>query len=113
MMKVRGMNFWPEAADAVVFKHAEVDDYNGIVRVADNGREVVELRIRFKDGVPTDDAETRARFLKALEAELKENTNVSMRVLDAGSDGVQSITYKEKRWKDLRRQSSPTPPTGG
>lgn len=112
MMKVRGMNFWPEAADAVVFRHAEVDDYNGTVRVADNGREVVELRIRFKEGVPTDDPETRTRFLKALEAELKENTSVSMRVLDAGSDGVQSITYKEKRWKDLRRQASPTPPTG-
>lgn len=108
MMKVRGMNFWPEAADAVVFRHAEVDDYNGVVRVADNGREVVELLISLKDGAFAGDDEARTRFLRGLEGELKEHTSVSMRVLDAGPEGIQSIVYKEKRWKDLRRQAPST-----
>lgn len=112
MMKVRGMNFWPEAADAVVFRHPEVDDYNGVVRVAENGREVVELRIRFKDPLFGGDEHACGNFLRKLEAELKDNTNVSMRAFDAGPEGVQSIVYKEKRWKDLRRQTPLAPTTG-
>lgn len=102
MMKVRGMNFWPEAVDRIVFSHPEIAEYNGRVRLAESGREVVEVLVEFNPTVSSD-REVQSKLLRSLELSIKDLTNVSVTVADAGVTGVQQISYKEKRWKDLRK----------
>jgi phenylacetate-CoA ligase len=102
MMKIRGMNLWPEAVDSVVFGRVEIEEYNGRVFVAPNGREVVQLLIEFKSPCALD-RPARQALLARLAAEVKDRTNVSVQAEEAAPGALQKITYKEKRWKDERR----------
>ena len=45
MLKVRGMNVWPEALDAAIFGVADVTDYRGVVRLGDDGRETIVVTL--------------------------------------------------------------------
>ncbi|MBW7833465.1 MAG: AMP-binding protein [Simplicispira suum] len=103
MLKIRGMNLWPEAIDAIVLAHPEVDEYNGRLGVAENGREVARVLIEFKVGAPSDAAH-RARVLGELRSKIKENTGVGMEISEARPGEIERFAYKEKRWKDQRRQ---------
>jgi len=102
MLKIRGMNLWPEAVDAIVLAHPDVDEYNGHLGVAANGREIVRVLVDFKSGVSTDGT-YRACVLGALSAAIKERTGVGMEVSEARPGEVERFAYKEKRWKDKRR----------
>ncbi len=104
MLKIRGMNLWPEAVDEIVLAHADVDEYNGRVLVADNGREVARVLVDFKPGVASD-GDQRARSLADLRQTIKERTGVAMDVVEAKPGELERFTYKEKRWKDLRKQN--------
>lgn len=103
MLKIRGMNLWPEAVDAIVLAHPDIDEYNGRVGVAANGREVARVLVEFKLAVAADPAH-RARVVEALRAQIKDRTGVGMEVSEARPGEVERFAYKEKRWKDQRRQ---------
>ncbi len=103
MLKIRGMNLWPEAVDAIVFERPEVDEYNGRVLVADNGREVAKVLIDFRPGTALG-ADQRAGVLSQLRLAIKDRTGVAMEVVEAKPGELERFIYKEKRWKDLRRQ---------
>lgn len=103
MMKIRGMNLWPEAVDAVVFGYDEIDEYNGRVSVNTNGREVVELLVEFKPDVLADE-QARIKCLESIEKKVKEKTNVKVKLLCPPEGTVKRFSYKERRWQDLRKQ---------
>lgn len=101
MMKIRGMNLWPEAVDAVVLAHPWIDEYNGRVEVAGNGREVVRILVDFKPDAGAG-ANDRPRVLAQLQTQIEERTGVAVQVLEAGPGEIERFAYKEKRWKDQR-----------
>ena len=101
MLKVRGMNLWPEAVDAIVLGHPEIDEYNGRLGVADNGREVARVIVDFKTDAPIEAAH-RAQVLETLREQIKERTGVSMELREARNGELERFAYKEKRWKDQR-----------
>lgn len=101
MFKIRGMNLWPEAVDAVVLAYPDIDEYNGRVLVNDIGREVAKVIIEFKAASDLD-ASARKALIVRMKADLKEKTNVAFDVIEGV---VEKFTYKEKRWKDLRKQN--------
>jgi len=101
MLKIRGMNLWPEAVDAIVLGHPQIDEYNGRVEIADNGREVVRILVDFKTGGSAD-PDVRARVLKDLEARIIDRTGVTVKVVEAHPGEVERFAYKERRWKDQR-----------
>lgn len=103
MLKIRGMNLWPEAVDAIVLAHPEVDEYNGRLGVAANGREIVRVLIEFKSGTPAEGAH-RSRVLEALRTQVQERTGVGMEFSEARPGEIERFAYKEKRWKDQRQQ---------
>ena len=103
MLKIRGMNLWPEAVDAIVLAHPEIDEYNGRLSVADNGREVARVLVEFK-ATASSSAAHRAHVLEQLRSQIKECTGVGMEVCEAASGEVERFAYKEKRWKDQRRE---------
>jgi phenylacetate-coenzyme A ligase PaaK-like adenylate-forming protein len=101
MMKIRGMNLWPEAVDAVVLAHPWIDEYNGRVEVAGNGREVVRILVDFKPDAGAG-ANDRPRVLAQLQTQIEERTGVAVQVREAGPGEIERFAYKEKRWKDQR-----------
>jgi len=101
MLKIRGMNLWPEAVDALVFGHDEIGEYNGAISVNDIGREVATVTVEFKNTCALSRAERHA-LLSVIKTEIKEKTSVSMEVTEGM---VEKFVYKEKRWKDLRSKS--------
>lgn len=103
MLKIRGMNLWPEAIDAIVLAHPDIDEYNGRLGVADNGREIALVLIEFKSGAPADAAQ-RTRVLHELRDQIKDRTGVGMELREARPGEIERFAYKEKRWKDQRRQ---------
>lgn len=103
MLKIRGMNLWPEAVDAIVLAHPDIDEYNGRLGVAANGREVARVLVEFKSGAPAEAAH-RARVLEELRARIQERTGVGMELSEAHPGELERFAYKEKRWKDQRRQ---------
>lgn len=102
MLKIRGMNLWPEAVDAIVLAHPDIDEYNGRLGVADSGREVARVLVEFKADAPADAAH-RANVLAALREQIKERTGVGMELREAVDGELERFAYKEKRWKDQRR----------
>lgn len=48
MVKVRGVNVWPEALDRAVFAVAAVREYDATVELSDDGRETLEVRIELQ-----------------------------------------------------------------
>jgi len=89
--------------DAIVLAHPEIDEYNGRLGVADNGREVAKVLVEFK-AATSSSAAYRAHVLEQLRAQIKESTGVGMEICEARPGEVERFAYKEKRWKDQRRE---------
>lgn len=101
MIKVRGMNLWTGAIDDIVLGHDAITEYNGVVRINDVGREVVEITVEFAADTPSDVGE-RGRILAALGAAVKEKTSVKCELVEGDPGAVRQINYKERRWIDRR-----------
>ncbi len=100
MIKVKGVNIWPDATDAVLFSYPEVDEYNARVYVDQHaGREEIAMRVAFKTGA---DTARREQILVRLPEQLRERTGVSMAVREATPEQIERFEYKAMRWTDER-----------
>jgi phenylacetate-CoA ligase len=100
MLKIKGVNIWPDAADAVLFGYAEVDEYNARVYVDQAAkREEVEVKVAFKAGI---DGARKQEILARLPAQLRDRTGVSMDVKEIAPEQIERFEYKALRWTDER-----------
>ena len=100
MLKVKGVNVWPDATDAVLFSYPEVDEYNARVYVDQSaGREEIDMRVAFKTGA---DTARREQILVRLPEQLRERTGVSMTVREVTPEQIERFEYKAMRWTDER-----------
>jgi len=100
MIKVKGVNVWPDATDAVLFSYPEVDEYNARVYVDQNaGREEVDLGVAFKTAT---DMARRKEILATLPGQLRERTGVGMEVREVAPEQIERFEYKALRWTDER-----------
>jgi len=100
MIKIKGVNVWPDATDAVLFSYPEVDEYNARVYVDQHaGREEVNLKVAFKTGTG---AARRKEILQQLPAQLRERTGVAMDVREVTPEQIERLEYKAMRWTDER-----------
>lgn len=102
MMKIKGVNVWPEAVDAVVFGFEDIEEYHGRVWVDDRGKEQVTVRVEFRDGDV--DADAAKKTMTALAATLREKTSVRMDVEQAEHGSLERFIMKVRRWDDDRRE---------
>lgn len=100
MVKVKGVNVWPDATDAVLFSYPEVDEYNARVYVDQrSGREEIDVKVAFKGGTePT----RKHEILALLPGQLRERTGVGMEVREVAPDQIERFEYKAIRWTDER-----------
>lgn len=102
MIKVKGMNIWPQALDEVMFSYSEVEEYNARVIVDSKGREVVEVLIEFKGKV---NQKKRGELLSILSSQLQQKTGINMQTLEGKPGEVQHFDHKPKRLRDQRQES--------
>jgi phenylacetate-CoA ligase len=101
MLKIRGNNVWPATIDAVVFAHPEVAEYVGRVFVDEQGRTDVEVRFAMKSGA-VHGAVVDA-LVTRLGTEIKDRTNVNMRLSAVPRSELPTFEYKARRWTDERK----------
>jgi phenylacetate-CoA ligase len=100
MLKIKGVNVWPDAADAVLFSYVEVDEYNARVYVDQAAkREEVDVTVAFKTGI---DGTRKQEILARLPAQLRDRTGVSMGVREVAPEQIERFEYKAVRWTDER-----------
>jgi phenylacetate-CoA ligase len=105
MLKIKMVNVWPDAVDAVLFGAPEVLEYEAEVRLEPgSGREEAVVGIEFDRAVG---AEQRAVLLATLGAALRERIGLQFTLreydgpslVEGGGDGL----LKRQRWTDRRR----------
>jgi phenylacetate-CoA ligase len=100
MIKIKATNVWPQTVDEAVFSFDEIDEYNGRVLIAENGLEVAEVKIEFKN-MPLEKGE-KADLIRKLSEKIKETTQVSMKVEEVPHGTLPRFEYKVRRWTDER-----------
>jgi phenylacetate-CoA ligase len=105
MLRVKGVNFWPEAVDALVLSLPEVREYRGELLIDEQGRERVLLRVEFRPEVPEG---RRHAMSRGLETELREKVGVRIEVSPWQGEPlfrteVEGL-HKSQRWVDRRRR---------
>lgn len=98
MIKIRGMNVWPDAVDAVVLR-SPVVDYRGRLFSDDSGRESVDLEIALEPGTPTTMA---AELPGDLRRALKEKVGITVDIRVVGVEHMPEQQFKSRRWRDER-----------
>ncbi|TDA68775.1 MAG: phenylacetate--CoA ligase family protein [Clostridia bacterium] len=98
MIKIRGMNVWPQAVDSVIFGHKETSEYQGRVYVTEDGREEVLVQVEFKQGIGD---QVKGDLINRMAVELKEKVGVSM-TLEEAKEELPKFEFKAVRWTDER-----------
>ncbi|MBI5828842.1 MAG: hypothetical protein HZB20_04725 [Chloroflexi bacterium] len=102
MIKIRTQNVWPEAVDATIFAHSELEEYQGRVYVDERGREQVDVRIEFKPRPLSEEA--KRQILADTAAELRRVVGVSMNLSEAPPGSLERFVFKTRRWTDERKK---------
>lgn len=104
MLKIRGMNVWPSAVDAVVFGHKEVDEYVGLLTIDTAGREQALIQLALKPEAAGLAPSDRQGLLASIGEGIKTATGVSMEIREAPRAELPTFEFKSRRWSDQRQQ---------
>ncbi|MDB5027357.1 MAG: phenylacetate-coenzyme ligase [Candidatus Eremiobacteraeota bacterium] len=99
MIKMKMVNVWPAAIDAIVLMRPEVAEYQGRVYMTESGNETVEVRVEFIPELAHDHRRTLERDLAAV---LRERVGVRMDVVEAAAP-LPRFEFKVRRWTDERK----------
>jgi len=108
MMKVKGVNVWPQAVQGVLDRYPEVVEHRGTLFLDPQGREVALLEVETA-GSPE------PALLRRIAEDLRQVTGVGFEVVAWEGSGplsarvVSPETGKPRRWRD-RRPQGPMPP---
>ncbi len=105
MLKIRGVNVWPQTTDEVLFAFSEVAEYQGRVYIAADGREEAAIALEFNPGVSR---ERKGQVLGAAAQALRDRTGLRMAVEEATAALPRGIDDRRKarRWVNLKGHSS-------
>ena len=97
MMKVKGMNIWPETFDSMIFSHPEVAEYRGEVSTM-NGKDELVLRVDLGT-TPADECD---RVLRSIRRDAKARTLLTPSVVVSAEPIPRFVDRKARRWSDSR-----------
>ncbi|MBI2880894.1 MAG: AMP-binding protein [Candidatus Tectomicrobia bacterium] len=103
MLRVKGVNLWPQAVDGVVFRFREVREYRGEVALGIGDREEIRVRVELDSGLsPGEGARLCARLAEELRAALVLRFEVSLWDGPSLCGSFREGLHKSQRWTDLR-----------
>ena len=102
MIKIKGVNIWPQSVDDIVFSYGEVKEYQGRTYIAQDGKEEITVSLEFVKDVP--DLKKR-EILQGLTDKLREKTGIRMNLEEALGflPEFKDERSKARRWKDERK----------
>jgi phenylacetate-CoA ligase len=103
MLKVKGVNFWPQTGDAIVLSSPVVEDFVGEVAFTKTGGERVTLRIEPRAGAGEPERVAAGRDVARA---FKEKVGFSVAIEWTQPGELPRFDYKVKRWIDRRRLSA-------
>lgn len=102
MLKIKGVNVWPATFDSAIFSVAGVLNYQGSVRRAADGSEVIEVTVECTSEASTD---ITRHVAEAVRKDV--GLGVAVQIVPPGEIArrVPEGFVKLPRWRDLRQQS--------
>lgn len=100
MMKIKGLNIWPETIDEIVFTKNETSEYQGRLFISDDRKEKAEVKIEFKKDVAP---AVKQNLLKKIAAEIHDATGINFEVKESPEPLPHSV-FKIRRWQDEREK---------
>lgn len=101
MMKIRGMNVWPQVIETVLLAHPGVAEFRGEAARRDDGSD--ELILRVRPNLGADDVDN---MVAALTESVRHETMVRPRILIDRDIPESAGDYKVRRWQDSRATSN-------
>ncbi|MBI4284756.1 MAG: AMP-binding protein [Chloroflexi bacterium] len=98
MMKIKGVNIWPETIDEVIFTKNEAVDYRGKLYITDDGREKADIVIEFHRTVTP---EVKKQLTARIVEEIHDKTGINFNVLET-KEPIPQVAFKIRRWTDER-----------
>lgn len=100
MLRIKGVNCWVHELDTQVLADENVDEFNGLLTLDDEGRERARLLVEMRGHVQG--GEATARAAARLAARMKDAFRVSFDVEVVPAGTVRRFELKQKRWTDQR-----------
>lgn len=98
MMKIKGINIWPETIDEIVLTKDEVVEYQGRLYISDDKKERAEIVVEFKARVAQD---VKQRLMQKISDEVRDITGIGFVVKEAIKELPRHV-FKARRWTDER-----------
>ncbi|MEQ9126231.1 MAG: hypothetical protein RIM80_27120, partial [Alphaproteobacteria bacterium] len=99
MMKIRGMNVWPQHIERILLGHPEIGEFRGEALRRVDGSDELLLRIRPNGGAGDIDA-----LIDSLTDEVRRETMIRPRILLDCDIPDSAGDYKVRRWQDRRKE---------
>ncbi|MBI4285347.1 MAG: AMP-binding protein [Chloroflexi bacterium] len=100
MMKIKGVNVWPETIDEIVLTKEGTSEYQGRLYITEDKKEKSDIRIEFKKGVPAD---VKQNLMTKIADEIRDTTGIGFIVKEATEPLPHSV-FKVRRWTDDRQK---------
>ena len=98
MLKIRGVNLWPQQVEQLLLGHPAVRDFRAEVLRRDDGADELLLRVCVRQS-------GNGEIAAVLETLVRERTMVRPRVVLDEAFADTTGAYKIRRWQDLRRKA--------
>ena len=98
MMKIKGINIWPESIDGIVLTKEETSEYQGRLYISDERKEKADIVIEFKTGVTQD---VKQRLMSQISNEVRDATGIGFIVKET-TEALPHAVFKVRRWTDDR-----------
>ena len=99
MMKIRGMNVWPQAVEGLLLAHPGVEEFRGEATLREDGSD--ELLIRIRPGASTPNVDD---LTHSLGETIRKETMIRPRIVLDRDIPDSAGDYKVRRWQDRRKE---------
>lgn len=103
MIKVKGINLWPQSVEDVMFALPEVDEYRATVTSDKTEADVVTIEVMPKQALAGEGAE---RLAAEIGGRLRERIGIRFVVEVVAAGALQRSEYKARRWVDRRARNA-------
>ena len=108
MLKIRGVNLWPQQVEQMLLGHPAVSDFRAEVLRGEDGGDLLLLRVATMASWRS--PQISEKLAETLANMVREKTLVRPRVVIEDSFTEISGSYKIKRWEDGRKNVQVTAP---
>jgi phenylacetate-CoA ligase len=103
MLKIKGVNLWPQVVDDIIFGFKEIVEYKGRAFNGPDGKEEITVSVEFVKNIPDS---IKREIIWGLSDRLREETGIRMNLDEAAEHlpEFKDARSKARRWRDERKR---------